>query len=209
MSVQQASAPPLSSHTSEDSLSSISGVNLVGDVSADGNIVLRRKPSANHQSNGHSLAKSEHRTSSSSSEEDYEHLQANPATVVRGSKGGHLSVAGDVEPSSYSSGQSGAYEEQRASSPKHRRRASIPVLLEKTDQKGEFKLTADDPDLRRMIKSGLKRRSRFSDLVFTRQFSTFDRFNPRTSSSPFHGFFTLFWLGKILLKFFFINSKHS
>ncbi|CAK7208250.1 Sterol O-acyltransferase 2 (Sterol-ester synthase 2) [Sporothrix bragantina] len=39
-----------------------------------------------------------------------------------------------------------------------------------------------------------KRRGRFSDFVFTRGFSTFDRQNADAASSPFHGFFTLFWI---------------
>lgn len=39
------------------------------------------------------------------------------------------------------------------------------------------------------------RRGKFSDLVFSRNFSTFDRQNALAASSPFHGFFTLFWLG--------------
>jgi hypothetical protein len=43
--------------------------------------------------------------------------------------------------------------------------------------------------------SAKKRRSKFSDLVFTRQFTTFDRQNVDSADSPFHGFFTLFWLG--------------
>ncbi|KAI5807983.1 MBOAT, membrane-bound O-acyltransferase family-domain-containing protein [Peziza echinospora] len=38
------------------------------------------------------------------------------------------------------------------------------------------------------------RRKKFSDLVFTRQFTTFDRLNTESSKSPFHGFYTLFWL---------------
>lgn len=40
-----------------------------------------------------------------------------------------------------------------------------------------------------------KTRRKFSDLVFTRQFTAFDRNNTASASSPFHGFFTLFWLG--------------
>ena len=43
--------------------------------------------------------------------------------------------------------------------------------------------------------AGAKRRSKFSDLVFTRQFTAFDRNNTESADSPFHGFFTLFWLG--------------
>lgn len=39
-----------------------------------------------------------------------------------------------------------------------------------------------------------KPRGRFSDLVFTRGFSTFDRQNAAAANSPFHGFFTLFWI---------------
>ena len=39
-----------------------------------------------------------------------------------------------------------------------------------------------------------KRRGKFSDLVFTQQFSAFDRQNESAANSPFHGFFTLFWL---------------
>ncbi|KAK3956774.1 MBOAT, membrane-bound O-acyltransferase family-domain-containing protein [Pseudoneurospora amorphoporcata] len=39
-----------------------------------------------------------------------------------------------------------------------------------------------------------KRRGKFSDLVFTRKFSTFDRQNSLAATSPFHGFFTLFWI---------------
>jgi sterol O-acyltransferase len=42
-----------------------------------------------------------------------------------------------------------------------------------------------------------KRRSKFSDLVFTRQFTAFDRQNPDSADSPFHGFFVLFWLGVV------------
>ena len=39
-----------------------------------------------------------------------------------------------------------------------------------------------------------KRRGRFSDFVFTRGFSAFDRQNTDAANSPFHGFFTLFWI---------------
>ncbi|KAM0549572.1 hypothetical protein ACHAO7_005929 [Fusarium culmorum] len=42
------------------------------------------------------------------------------------------------------------------------------------------------------------RRRKFADLVFTRQFSAFDRHNPSALNSPFHGFYTLFWLAVFL-----------
>lgn len=89
-------------------------------------------------------------------------------------------------------------------SPSNLRRRSIPVKLEKTGQAGRYLLTADDAELRNILRQGIereesgnikKRRFKYRDLVFTRQFTAFDRQNPASASSPFHGFFTLFWLG--------------
>lgn len=40
--------------------------------------------------------------------------------------------------------------------------------------------------------------SAFRHLVFTRQFTTFDRNNEQAVNSPFHGFYNLFWLGVAL-----------
>jgi hypothetical protein len=81
-------------------------------------------------------------------------------------------------------------------------------------------LTADDAEIRAMLLERLERealdgpprpaggadagrravkRVRLRDLVFTQRFSTFDRQNPLTAESPFHGFFTLFWLGIALM----------
>jgi sterol O-acyltransferase len=88
------------------------------------------------------------------------------------------------------------------------RRKSIQVYIEKSGKKGRYTLTANDPEFREIIRSGIEReaaklngksRSRIRDLVFTRQFTTFDRQNPRGAQSPFHGFFTLFWLSMALL----------
>jgi sterol O-acyltransferase len=85
---------------------------------------------------------------------------------------------------------------------KARRRQSLTVRLEKTDQAGRYQLTAEDPELRNLLKQGFerskdggirKKTSRFRDLVFTRQFTAFDRLNSESASSPFHGFFSLFW----------------
>ncbi|KAF8471264.1 MBOAT, membrane-bound O-acyltransferase family-domain-containing protein [Kalaharituber pfeilii] len=87
---------------------------------------------------------------------------------------------------------------------------SIPVRLEKVpgshgQKQYMLRLEGDIKDIlvgldkeRRALLAGGKRpsrRKRFSDLVFTRQFTTFDRLNPETAKSPFHGFYTLFWLG--------------
>jgi sterol O-acyltransferase len=82
------------------------------------------------------------------------------------------------------------------------------VVIEESAKGGKFKLTADDPEFRKIMRDGIEReaarlsgktRNRFQDLVFTRQFTTFDRQNPHASQSPFHGFFTLFWLAMALL----------
>lgn len=43
-------------------------------------------------------------------------------------------------------------------------------------------------------KADQRPRGRFRDLVFTRNFSAFDRMNEAAANSPFHGFFTLSWL---------------
>lgn len=47
-------------------------------------------------------------------------------------------------------------------------------------------------------KAGQRPRGRFRDLVFTRNFSAFDRMNEAAANSPFHGFFTLSWLALAL-----------
>ena len=79
----------------------------------------------------------------------------------------------------------------------------------KRDYKGRYILTADDPEIRDILRKGIERqkedagvkksRVRFRDLVFTRQFTTFDRQNPSASQSPFFGFFTLFWIAMVLM----------
>nr|OQO17664.1 hypothetical protein B0A51_15601 [Rachicladosporium sp. CCFEE 5018] len=88
-------------------------------------------------------------------------------------------------------------------------RKGIQIKLEKTDRKGRYVLTADDPEIREILRKGLEReereaagkrpRTRIRDLVFTRQFTTFDRQNPTSAESPFFGFFTLFWLAMVLI----------
>lgn len=88
------------------------------------------------------------------------------------------------------------------------RRKSVQVFIEESGRRGRFVLRADDPEFRDVLRAAIEReaaklrgkgRSRIRDLVFTRQFTTFDRQNPRGAQSPFHGFFTLFWLAMALL----------
>jgi sterol O-acyltransferase len=85
--------------------------------------------------------------------------------------------------------------------------ASVQVTIEESGKKGRYLLRADDAEFRDILRSAIEReadssgksRRRVRDYVFTRQFTTFDRQNPRASQSPFHGFFTLFWLAMALL----------
>ncbi|KAL7275800.1 Sterol O-acyltransferase 2 (Sterol-ester synthase 2) [Rhizina undulata] len=89
--------------------------------------------------------------------------------------------------------------------------AGIPVQLEKMGGKGRrgrYILHLDE-DLKRLLvahaqnlnakEGGKRRKGKFSDLVFTKRFTTFDRSNPDIAKSHFHGFFTLFWLGVSLM----------
>lgn len=83
------------------------------------------------------------------------------------------------------------------------RRGSIPIKLEKTDKRGRYILTANDPDIREILKRALAREKKddskqdkvnLRDLVFTPRFTAFDRQNASNSDSPFFGFFVLFWI---------------
>ncbi|KAJ4415268.1 Sterol O-acyltransferase 2 (Sterol-ester synthase 2) [Gnomoniopsis sp. IMI 355080] len=68
-----------------------------------------------------------------------------------------------------------------------------------------YAVAPNDKELRAILKRGMqrakesvsstnKRKGRFRDYVFTQKFSTFDMRNEVAATSPFHGFFTLFWL---------------
>lgn len=155
----------------------------------------------------------------SQDEDDYDLLEIDPATVLRGSKGGGLQEEPTLDiPQGMNLGtqyknivgkgptRSSPYADSSARPAPSGRRQSFSIKLEKTSEKGRYILKADDPELRDILRSGLqreaeingaKKRSRFSDLVFTRQFTAFDRQN--SESSPFRGFFTLFWLGTFLM----------
>lgn len=161
-------------------------------------------------------------SSTMSDNEDYDDVRFDASAVIAGSEGGGLSTPGLIAPGSNNGSISGgsspaerSYDDVRApvdtepSSP-HGRRKSIQVHLERTAKKGRYVLTADDPEIRRILKHGLEKeqaerglrnpqRVRFRDLVFTRQFSTFDRQNSLSYDSPFRGWFTLFWLCMALL----------
>lgn len=88
------------------------------------------------------------------------------------------------------------------------RRKSVQVVIEETGKKGKYTVTTEDAEFREILRLGMQReaekssgksRSRPRDLVFTRQFTAFDRQNASAAQSPFHGFFTLFWISMALL----------
>jgi len=136
--------------------------------------------------------------SESTSEEDYDSLKHDPLTVVSGGRGGGYENVDELN-------KPKSYEEIRTSSgspSSPTRRKSIPIKLNKLEEDGRYMLTADDAALTEILKTGLERekntgsaksRQKFRDLVFTRQFTAFDRQNSESADSPFHGFFTLFW----------------
>lgn len=150
--------------------------------------------------------------------EDYDDLILDPDTIIEGSSGGNLEnimSQSDVNLPKLQQSLSGTGHIRRKSDTHVRhaspdtRRKSIQIRLEKTGKKGQYILTADDPELREILRKGLereeasldptKRGRTIRDYVFTRQFTTFDRQNPLSSESPFHGFFTLFWLAMVLI----------
>lgn len=121
--------------------------------------------------------------------EDYDELEIDPDTLIANSR-------------------SNGEQHRRSDAGPPSRRRSIQVKLQKTERKGEYTLTADDPEISEILQKGIERekreakdknRTRLRDLVFTRQFTTFDRQNPASAESPFFGFFTLFWLSMVLL----------
>ena len=142
--------------------------------------------------------------------EDYDELELDPDTLVANSR---RSMDEGYRPSGQMNGGDES-KRRRESEPlgngiEGEKRNSIQIRLKRTDYKGRYILTADDPEIKDILRKGIEReeveagsrkpRVRFRDLVFTRQFTTFDRQNPSASDSPFFGFFILFWIAMVLL----------
>jgi sterol O-acyltransferase len=141
-------------------------------------------------------------TSDFSDVDDANHLE--PA-----SKGQSTEVRSTVTTAVPSDDSSIGEEEKESAQSDARRRKNVHVIIEEVGHRKKYNFTTDDPEFREMMQPGLQRgegkrsdksRGRPRDLVFTRQFTTFDRQNPH-SQSPFHGFFTLFWISMALLLF--------
>lgn len=138
--------------------------------------------------------------------ENYDDLQIDPDTLIVNAR---KSMDDTYRPNGEMAG--GGKEDEQPSGSSHRKRNSIQIRLERTDKKGRYILTADDPEIKDILRKGIEKeeaetsgkkpRIRFRDLVFTRQFTTFDRQNPASAESPFFGFFTLFWICMLLIFF--------
>ncbi|KAI1778274.1 MBOAT family protein [Hypoxylon cercidicola] len=95
-------------------------------------------------------------------------------------------------------------EENGKSSPKYLQ--SLPKSS--SDGKKTYVVVSDDAELREILRRGLERekekvsptpREKLRDMVFTKQFSCFDRQNQDAANSQFHGFYVLFWIGMTVL----------
>jgi sterol O-acyltransferase len=85
-------------------------------------------------------------------------------------------------------------------------KTDLQVTVDQSGSKSKHTFTKED--LQEIMRSGMqteiektsgKSKGKIRNLVFTRQFTTFDRQNPSASQSPFHGFFTLFWISMAFL----------
>ena len=179
-------APRLSGQLSRDGIASLDIDKANGSASLDVPTGISLDVGSSNPSNAPSII----------SDDDYETTtrKLDPDVLVRATTNGALpSISSHPADETHTNGSAST----------HRRSSSLQVRLEKTDKKGRYRLTADDPEIQDIIRRGLEReaaldsrkqRSRLRDIIFTRQFTTFDRQNPATADSPFFGFFTLFWL---------------
>ncbi|KAF2218626.1 hypothetical protein BDZ85DRAFT_286174 [Elsinoe ampelina] len=143
--------------------------------------------------------------------EDYDQITLDPDTLVHGSTGTYpdQNTSGPNDKLKVLPKDEGRIRRSSEPGSPDGRRQSLQVRLEETEEEGKYILTADDPEIQDILRRGIAReeaaasgmRTRLRDLVFTRQFTTFDRQNPLSSESPFHGFFTLFWLAMVLMFF--------
>ncbi|KAK4974501.1 Sterol O-acyltransferase 2 (Sterol-ester synthase 2) [Elasticomyces elasticus] len=198
-----------------DSKDTLDALQLLGSINRDGIAALKADLSGGKDGGGAARpAKSRTETrdfseAASGSEsavedesdetiEDYDNLELDPDTLIANRRKTLVDMMDGSMESHVGLRQPG----------KAQKRNSIQIRLEKTDRKGRYVLTADDPEIREVLRKGVEReeqensgkktRTRFRDLVFTRQFTTFDRQNA-SSESQFFGFYTLFWLSMLFI----------
>ena len=176
---------------------------LIGTLDAEGIASVQRDLASTENGGLDPLLKTKPSRESTSSElSNGDDLEPDPSVVVQGGRGGGLEQEGTLANTRYENLKSESSETGVGGRPANKRKKSVTVRLEKTGENGKYYLSSEDPELRSLLKNtferaadgGIKRkRSKFSDVVFTRQFTAFDRQNVESAKSPFHGFFTLFW----------------
>jgi sterol O-acyltransferase len=142
---------------------------LIGSIERDGTASLkpRHKQTTHLQTADTSNSSSSASLTSDDDVEDYDKIQLDPDTIVDGSSGGPLGGTAtasqqeqdlSLKPSTSGVGHIRRQSETntRQLSPDSRRR-SIQVRLEKTDRKGHYTLTANDPDIRDILRKGMER----------------------------------------------------
>lgn len=198
MAPLQSSRPPLPTADTLDEAPRLSGqVSTAGVASLDLETLSQQNGSALAFTNG-SATRSRGAPSPTDDEEDIENYDLqipDPDAIITASTGGRVQI--DLD------GASGV----GAKGSRDSRRKNTPIRLEKTGKRGKYMLHADDAEVGEILRRGIEKqqqnasgkRHAVRDLVFTRRFTTFDRQSPSSYDSPFHGFFTLFWIGMALM----------
>ncbi|KAG8168916.1 hypothetical protein KVR01_001665 [Diaporthe batatas] len=147
--------------------------------------------------------------SESASDEDYDDEAQKPIAVLRLNKS-HETDGATTNPTSGSKLKASDATGE-VTTPTSDVSSENVILEDITSLRGAkvYTVASDDKELREILRRGLqrakepeangKRKGRFSDYIFTRKFSAFDRQNAVAANSPFHGFFTLFWIAVAMM----------
>ncbi|KAI2486385.1 O-acyltransferase [Pyrenophora tritici-repentis] len=130
-------------------------------------------------------------------------LDVDGATALKPQEKEHVEDSPSRSTTAIPSEDSGS--ETQLDVPAEDRRKSIQIVLEQSGKRGEYVFTSKDPVFQDALQSGIRQeaekllgnekiKNKPRDLIFTQQFTTFDRQNSSAAHSPFRGFFTLFWI---------------
>lgn len=147
---------------------------------------------------------------SESSEEDYDEMDRPPTAFAKQPKPPSDTAAPEVE-NVQTDGKGETPDSCESSAELQRLQTTADKMSAATGTTNAYVVTANnDKQLREVLLHGLQRardpaghpgsmrKGKFSDLVFARKFSAFDRQNADAANSPFRGFYTLFWTGVFL-----------
>jgi sterol O-acyltransferase len=94
--------------------------------------------------------------SSDASEEDYDSLKHDPLAIIGGAKGGGFVSSGVPSPPDVGNKKQ-PLETSSNSRPTPTRLKSIPITLNKLEERGRYVLTADDEAVKEILKLGIER----------------------------------------------------